>query len=86
YTSGSCNRVILPLAIVKKSRVTPSYCSNDSTLARRVTISSLVDVNLARKVSMSSPTDSIFSSGGGGTAASGRAKAELIGRGRVCGG
>nr|GEU29586.1 hypothetical protein [Tanacetum cinerariifolium] len=56
YSARSCDRVILPLTILSDSRVTTSCCSNDPTLARRV--------------SMQSPTDSICS-GAGGTAIGG---------------
>ncbi|GKF77546.1 hypothetical protein Tco_0230016 [Tanacetum coccineum] len=70
YSARSCDRVNLPLVILSDSRVTISCCSNDPTLARGVIISCMADDKLARMVSMSFPTDSICS-GGGGTAVSG---------------
>ncbi|GJX49256.1 hypothetical protein Tco_0276101 [Tanacetum coccineum] len=65
YTARSCDRVILPLAILSESQVTTSCCSNNPTLARRVTVSCMADTKLIRIVSMSSLTDSRCSSGGG---------------------
>ncbi|GKE53134.1 hypothetical protein Tco_1488290 [Tanacetum coccineum] len=65
YSARSCDRVNLPLAILSDSRVITSCCSNDPTLARRVIVFCMADAKLARKVSMSSPTNSICYGGGG---------------------
>ncbi|GJR88588.1 hypothetical protein Tco_0212599 [Tanacetum coccineum] len=67
YYARSCDRVILPLAILSESRVTTSCYSNNLTLARRVIVSCMKDVKLARRVSMSSSTNSMCSGGGGAT-------------------
>ncbi|GJV27771.1 hypothetical protein Tco_0889069 [Tanacetum coccineum] len=70
YSARSCNHVNLPLVILSDSQVTTLCCFNDPTLSRRVIVSSMADVKLVHKVSMSTPTDSIWS-GGGGTAIGG---------------
>ncbi|GJU38734.1 hypothetical protein Tco_1191691 [Tanacetum coccineum] len=70
YSAQSCDRVNLPLVILSDSQVIKLCCSNDPTLARRVIVSCMAYAKLARKVSMSSPTDSICS-GGDGTAVGG---------------
>nr|GEX53337.1 hypothetical protein [Tanacetum cinerariifolium] len=67
YTSRSSERVILPLAILSESRVTTSCWSNNPTLARRVIVSYMENAKRARRVFMSSSTDSTYSGGGGGT-------------------
>nr|GEU94494.1 hypothetical protein [Tanacetum cinerariifolium] len=61
YTARSCDRVIMPLAILNESRVTTLCCSNNLTLARRAIVSCLADAKLAHRC----PTDSICSCGGG---------------------
>ncbi|GKF40979.1 hypothetical protein Tco_0124321 [Tanacetum coccineum] len=66
YTTQSYDCVILPLVILSES-----CCSNNLNLARRVIFSSMPDAKLARRVSISSPTNLICSGGGGTTAGDG---------------